>query len=210
MDHVRVRVAGGRMADRGEPGRGARAAGRGRLVRRRCPRPGGDAAPTVPGYVDRVRLTLGDAVMPRFGPMYGPDVTFLGVPRCDLSDVDTYAGADAVIVGAPFDGGTSFRPGTRFGPSAIRQACYLDHDGSRPSLALRVDGLQDLRVLDAGDVEMFGGDVMRSIAALEAAVYSVAQAGAVPIVLGGDHTIALPDASGVPPELGSGGGVLVT
>jgi agmatinase len=142
--------------------------------------------------------------MPRYGPMYGPDVTFLGVPRCDLSDVDSYVGADIVILGAPFDGGTSYRPGARFGPTAIRQACYLEHDGSRPSLALRVDGLQDLRVLDAGDVEMFGGDVLAAITALEEAVNLVAAAGAIPIVLGGDHTIALPDATGVARELGFG------
>jgi agmatinase len=136
--------------------------------------------------------------------MYGPDVTFLGVPPCDLEDPASFAGADVVIVGAPFDGGTSHRPGTRFGPSAMRQACYLAHDGSRPSLAMRVDGLQDLRVLDAGDVEMFSGDINRSLASLENAVAAVAEAGAIPIVLGGDHSIALPDATGVARHLGYG------
>jgi arginase family enzyme len=70
--------------------------------------------------------------MTRYGAMYGPDLTFLGVPPCDLSDVESYAGADVVIIGAPFDGGTTHRPGARFGPSAIRQACYLPQDGSRP------------------------------------------------------------------------------
>lgn len=142
--------------------------------------------------------------MSRYGAMYGPDVTFLGIQRCDLSDVDSYAGADVVILGAPFDGGTSFRAGTRFGPAAMRQACYLEHDGSRPSLALRVDALQDLKVVDAGDVEMFGGDVLGSIAALENAVNLIAAAGAIPVILGGDHTIALPDATGVARELGFG------
>jgi agmatinase len=140
----------------------------------------------------------------RYGAMYGPDITFLGVPPCNLSDVESYAGNDVVIIGAPFDGGTSHRPGTRFGPSAMRQACYLPHDGSRPSLALRVDALQDLKVVDAGDVEMFAGHIERSIAALEAAVYAVAAEGAIPIVLGGDHTIALPDATGVAREIGYG------
>jgi agmatinase len=136
--------------------------------------------------------------------MYGPDYTFLGVPRCDLADQASYEGADVVIVGAPFDGGTSHRPGTRFGPQAIRQACYLPHDGSRPSLALRVDGLADLRVFDAGDVEMFGGDIIRSLRSLESAVHAVAAAGAIPVVLGGDHSIALPDATGVARHLGFG------
>jgi agmatinase len=142
--------------------------------------------------------------MARYGPMYGPDLTFLGVPRCDLADPASYVEADVVVLGAPFDGGTSHRPGARFGPMAIRQACYLPHDGSRPSLALRVDALRDLRVLDAGDVEMFAGDIEGSIAALEAAVYAVARAGAIPVVLGGDHTIALPDATGVARQLGFG------
>lgn len=142
--------------------------------------------------------------MTRYGAQYGPDLTFLGVDRCDLTERSTYDLADVVIVGAPFDGGTSHRPGTRFGPMAIRQACYLPHDGSRPHLALRVDALQDLRVLDAGDVEMYSGDVERSIAALEEAVHAVSSAGAVPLVLGGDHTIALPDATGVARHHGFG------
>ena len=86
---------------------------------------------------------------PRYGAQFGPDITFLGVPAVDVADAAALAEADVVVVGAPFDGGTSHRPGTRFGPSAIRQTCYLPHDGSRPSLAMRVDGLgTDLRVLD--------------------------------------------------------------
>jgi agmatinase len=142
--------------------------------------------------------------MTRYGAQYGPDVTFLGVDRCDLDDESTYAGADVVVLGAPFDGGTSHRPGTRFGPQAIRTTDYLPHDGSRPSLALRTDGLRDLRVLDAGDVEMFSGDIEVALPALEAAVTKVAGAGAIPVVLGGDHSIAYPDAKGVANVLGHG------
>jgi agmatinase len=142
--------------------------------------------------------------MARYGAMFGPDLTFLGVDRCDLSDPASFEGADVVVIGAPFDGGTSYRSGARFGPSALRQACYLPHDGSRPSLALRVDGLRDLRVLDAGDVEMPPGDIVRSIQVLESAVHTVAAAGAIPVVLGGDHTIALPDATGVARQVGLG------
>ncbi|MFK4042308.1 agmatinase [Nonomuraea wenchangensis] len=134
--------------------------------------------------------------MSRYGAMYGPDYTFLGVDRCDLGDPASYEGADVVILGAPFDGGTSHRPGARFGPQALRQACYLPHDGSRPSLALRVDALKDLRVLDAGDVECYSGDVENSLQVIEDAVHRIAASGAVPLVLGGDHTIALPDARG--------------
>ena len=142
--------------------------------------------------------------MTRYGQQYGPDFTFLGVPACDLDDPSSFAGADVVIVGAPFDGGTSHRPGTRFGPMAIRSTDYLPHDGSRPSLALRTDGLADLRVVDAGDVEMFSGDIEVALPALEAAVEKVARAGAIPVVLGGDHSIAFPDAKGVANVLGHG------
>jgi agmatinase len=142
--------------------------------------------------------------MPRYGSMYGPDITFLGVDRCALDEPDSFADADVVVLGAPFDGGTSHRPGTRFGPQAIRMTDYLPPDGSRPSLALRVDGLRDLRVLDAGDVEMFSGDVERSLAALEEAVTVVARSGALPVVLGGDHAIAFADAKGVANHHGHG------
>jgi agmatinase len=142
--------------------------------------------------------------MARYGAMFGPDITFLGVDRCDLGEPGSLADADVVIVGAPFDGGTTHRPGTRFGPQAIRQACYLPHDGSRPSLALRVDGLRDLRVVDAGDVEMYAGDIEASISAIEAAVHTIAASGAIPVVLGGDHTVALPNATGVARHHGFG------
>ena len=142
--------------------------------------------------------------MTRYGAQFGPDVTFLGVDRVDLDDRDALAAADVVVVGAPFDGGTSHRPGTRFGPSAIRGTDYLAHDGSRPHLALRVDALRDLRVVDAGDVEMPPGEIERALGALEEAVHTVTAAGAVPLVLGGDHSIALPDATGVARHLGFG------
>ncbi len=142
--------------------------------------------------------------MARYGAQFGPDITFLGVERCDWGEPATFDGADVVILGAPFDGGTSHRAGTRFGPQYIRQTCYLPHNGSRPSLAMRVDGLQDLKVFDAGDVEMYSGDAERSVRDLQEAVYAVARTGAVPLVLGGDHTIAWPDAAGVAQHVGQG------
>jgi len=135
--------------------------------------------------------------MTRYGAMFGPDITFLGVDAIDLDDPTTYADADVVIVGAPFDGGTSYRAGARFGPKAMREACYLGFDGSRPSLAMAVDGLKDIRVVDAGDVEMFSGDAAKSCADLEAVIEMIARTGAIPLVLGGDHTVTWPDVTGV-------------
>jgi agmatinase len=136
--------------------------------------------------------------------MYGPDATFLGVPPADLDEAASFATAGAVIVGAPFDGGTSHRPGCRFGPLAIRVSDYLAADGSRPHLALGVDPLVDLAVVDAGDVLMPAGEIEASLRRLETAVERVARAGAVPVVLGGDHTIALPDITGVARAIGWG------
>jgi agmatinase len=140
----------------------------------------------------------------RTGGMYGPDATFLGIPRADLDDEQSYADAGAVIIGAPFDGGTSHRPGCRFGPQAIRLTDYLPHDGSRPSLALGVEPLSELGVVDAGDVVMLSGETELSLNRLEEAVALVAAAGPVPVILGGDHTIALPDVTGVARSRGWG------
>jgi arginase family enzyme len=64
----------------------------------------------------------------RLGNMYGPDATFAGVPAADLEDPSSFAEAQAVIIGAPFDGGTSHRSGCRFGPQAIRFTDYLPPD----------------------------------------------------------------------------------
>ena len=140
----------------------------------------------------------------RIGNLYGPDATFLGVPAADPDDRPQWAGAAAVIIGAPFDGGTSHRSGCRFGPQAIRTTDYLPHDGMRPSLALGVDPLVELGVVDLGDVEMPSGDTERSLAALEARVTAGAAAGVIPVILGGDHTIALPDVTGLARHVGWG------
>jgi agmatinase len=74
----------------------------------------------------------------------------------------------------------------------------------RPSLALGVDPLKELSVVDLGDVEMPSGDTERSLRVLEERVTAVAAAGVIPIVLGGDHTIALPDVTGVARHVGWG------
>jgi agmatinase len=140
----------------------------------------------------------------RMGNMYGPDATFVGVPPADLADPATFSHAGAVIIGAPFDGGTSHRPGARFGPQAIRLTDYLPHDGSRPHLALGVDPLIDLAVVDVGDIEMPSGETEKSLARLEDAVATVAATGAIPVILGGDHTVALPDVTGVARHVGWG------
>ena len=83
----------------------------------------------------------------------------------------------------------SDRPGTRFGPRAIRAASCPPG----PHLEAKVDWSDELRVVDYGDAPVVPADAARSHAAIEALVAEVARAGAIPIVLGGDHSIAEPD-----------------
>ena len=142
--------------------------------------------------------------MSRYGVMFGPNVTFLGVPPCDLGDPTTYEGSKAIVVGAPFDSGTSYRSGARFGPGAIRVADYSHQRGSRPHLALRVDPLVDLKVTDAGDVLMAPTETQRSLRALTSAVAGIARHGIIPVILGGDHTVAMADITGVAEHFGFG------
>ena len=142
--------------------------------------------------------------MTNHGNMYGPDFTFLGIDRCDLDDPSSYKGADVVIVGAPVDSGTSHRSGAKFGPQAIRGGDYLPHDGERPHLALRVDGLKDLNVKDAGDLLMPGGDLVASLAVLAKATEKLSRAGIIPVILGGDHSIASADVAGIAQHRGLG------
>ena len=142
--------------------------------------------------------------MANIGNMYGPDFTFLGIPRCDIDDPKSYAGADVVILGAPIDSGTTYRSGTKMGPQAIRGTDYLSHGSERPHLNMRVDGLKDLKVFDAGDVLMPPSDLADSLNRLEKATEKLTKAGVIPLILGGDHSIASADVKGIANILGHG------
>lgn len=132
--------------------------------------------------------------------------TFLGVPAARMNDLGD---AEVVIVGAPFDWGTSYRPGARFGPAAIRNADYGAMDGYRPHLTTGVDPFQTLGVVDVGDVYVLPGQLEGSIERIADVVADVADAGKTPIVLGGDHTITWPNALGVARAHGFGEVALV-
>ena len=142
--------------------------------------------------------------MANLGNMYGPKFTFLGIDECDLDDPKSYQGADVIILGAPIDSGTSHRSGAKFGPQAIRGGDYLPHDGERPHMALRTDGLKDLKVLDAGDLLMPGGDLKKSLEVLAVATEKISRAGIIPVILGGDHSIASADVAGIAAHRGLG------
>ncbi len=108
----------------------------------------------------------------------------------DWSKID----ADFAILGAPFDFGTQFRAGARFGPRSIREASTLfsfghggayDHEDD-------VTYLEGTRILDIGDADIIHTDTEASHANIETGVRAILAAGAVPVVLGGDHSINIP------------------
>ncbi len=125
---------------------------------------------------------------------YAARASFAGVPARPLDDLGD---ARTVILGAPFDWGATYRPGARFGPRAIRQADYLGFDGERPHLDTGIDPLAELAVVDAGDLLLPPGYIERSVDLIADAVEAICRHGAVPIVLGGDHTITFPNARAV-------------
>ena len=107
------------------------------------------------------------------------------------------AGADVAIVGAPLDDGTSARPGARFGPRAIRQAPYHWGTADAWSIQLGVEPFQVLRVVDAGDAPVVPSRLARGLRVIHEKVWRVARTGALPIVLGGDHSITYPSTAAV-------------
>jgi agmatinase len=127
----------------------------------------------------------------RYGHAYKPDyaglLTYAGMPYTE--DPAELAGVDAAIVGAPLDELVSDRPGARLGPRAIRAASCPPG----PHLEAKIDWAEALRVVDFGDAPIRPADPAGAHAAIEATVADVLRAGAIPIVLGGDHSIAEPD-----------------
>jgi agmatinase len=114
------------------------------------------------------------------------------------------AGADVVILGAPMDDFTTYRPGTRFGPREIRNGYDAGGDPKAWHMDLGVDPFEALRIVDHGDAEIVPGDGLASHRAIRGAVENILAVGAVPVVLGGDHSIAYPNISAVSSLYGFG------
>src|SRR5205814_9582190 len=128
------------------------------------------------------------------GPPYGPaDASraprYTGVrtfARCPY--VADPAGVDVGFVGIPFDTATSYRPGARFGPEAIRAGSSL----LRPwHPALEVDVFTGRSIADLGDLAVTPGNAEKTAGQIAAGLREVLGGGALPIVLGGDHSIVL-------------------
>ena len=108
----------------------------------------------------------------------------------DWSAID----ADVAILGAPFDFGTQWRAGARFGPRAIREASTLFSFGHAGAYDHEDDVtyLEGVRMVDLGDADIVHTDTATSHANIEAGVRAILKAGALPVVLGGDHSVNIP------------------
>ena len=133
------------------------------------------------------RLTNGDVlgqvdatVVPRFAGA----PTFARLPR-----MDQVTQSDIAVVGIPFDAGTSYRPGARFGPSHIREASRL----LRPyNPAQDAEPFSLAQVVDAGDIAVNPFNIPEALTQIEQGIDDLVSRGIKPIILGGDHTIVLP------------------
>ena len=119
----------------------------------------------------------------RISPRFAGIRTFMRLPH--NTDV---ANADFAFLGIPFDTGTTFRPGARFGPVAIREMSTLLKPYNQ---VLDIDVFEWCSGIDLGDVDMVSGYIEDTFTAIENTLRPVAEAGAVPICLGGDHSITL-------------------
>jgi agmatinase len=132
-------------------------------------------------------------------PDYAGFLSFGGAPLAQ--DPADLAGFDAAIIGAPTDDLVSDRPGTRFAPRAIRAASCPPG----PHLEAGVDAFAVLRIVDYGDAAVIPADAARTHAAIEALVGEVVDAGALPVTLGGDHSITEPCIAAIAARRGSDG-----
>ncbi|HXJ78063.1 MAG TPA: agmatinase [Candidatus Methylomirabilis sp.] len=117
-------------------------------------------------------------------PRFGQPASFMLLPyRRDP------AGLDIALLGIPYDGGTSYRPGARHGPRHVREQSSL----IRPwNPVLQVSPFEKLRVADYGDVDVVPISIEGTFAAIEREIDTLAGAGVVPVSVGGDHSITLP------------------
>mmetsp|Transcript_68967 Transcript_68967/g.165502 ORF Transcript_68967/g.165502 Transcript_68967/m.165502 type:complete len:410 (-) Transcript_68967:122-1351(-) len=125
-------------------------------------------------------------------PHYAGINTFLKAPYVeDMKDVGRY---DAAVVGAPFDGGTTYRPGTRFGPQGIRKisALYTPYN-----FEMGVDLREQMTLCDVGDIFTIPANIEKTFDQISNAVAYIGASGAMPIILGGDHSIGFPTIRGL-------------
>lgn len=137
-------------------------------------------------------------------PQQGLVHTFLRLPYCLTLDDLRASGAEVAICGVPFEMAIS-RGGMSWGPMAIRQSDYLPSPPlERPHLSVRVDPLQTLTVVDYGDAAVTPYDINATHGSIRAFVRGVVEAGVIPIILGGDHSITWPNVAALADVFGPG------
>ncbi len=117
-------------------------------------------------------------------PRYTGLRTFARLPHVELPHADV----DVAVIGVPFDTATSFRTGARFGPEAIRSASTLLRPYHPP---LDINVFRTISAVDGGDLAITPGNAVRTAEQIHAGLTPVLEAGIVPLVLGGDHSIVL-------------------
>jgi agmatinase len=122
-------------------------------------------------------------VSPRTTPRFAGVPTFLRLPMHDDA-----ADVDVLICGAPFDGGTTFRPGARFGPRGVRNASALTR-GFHPEQG--IDLFEHLRCADGGDILCVPMSIERTLLNIRARTSEIVAKGAMPAIVGGDHSVSL-------------------
>ena len=120
-------------------------------------------------------------------------------------DVKQAGEFDVAVFGAPFDGGTTYRSGTRFGPQGIRKISGLY---GPYSFELGVDLRESLSMCDLGDIFTIPGNIEKTFDQISKATAHVFESGAFPIVLGGDHSIGYPTVRGVAEKLNGKLGII--
>lgn len=149
---------------------------------------------------DRTLPTFARGELPHFAGERG---TFLKCPF--VEDVHDVGDAEVAIFGAPLDAGTTYRPGTRFGPRGIRRATNLY---GTYSYEYGVDLREQLNVVDIGDVCTIPANIEKSFDQIDRAMAHVVAAGAMPVVLGGDHSIGYPTIRGLAPYVDGNIGII--
>jgi len=133
----------------------------------------------------------------------GGGSTFMQAPF--LQDMRQLGGQDVAIVGAPLDTGTTYRPGTRFGPDAIRRISALGY-GYNPERG--IDLRESLYMADVGDIQVIPANIEKSFDQIALAIGYITERSVFPVVLGGDHSIGYPDIRGAAPYIDGNIGII--
>lgn len=137
---------------------------------------------------DRTISTFARGELPHFAGIN----TFLKAPYAE--DVRAVGNYDAAVIGVPFDGGTTYRPGTRFGPQGMRKisALYTPYN-----YELGVDLREQMSLCDAGDVFTIPANIEKTFDQISRAVSHIFSSGALPVIMGGDHSIGFATVRGI-------------